>query len=109
MCELRQEKKKLSLSAADRRRYDSVATPEEAFLEETTGIEPVVWGSVRGDGPTHREDRPRCSSNNTDEPLERIPPEATPLSRRASPRIRSADTVTRSVTTDSPRRTVVSP
>lgn len=45
-------------------------------------MEPVVWWPVGGDGPTHREGRPRCPSNHIHELLVRPPPEATPASAR---------------------------
>jgi hypothetical protein len=40
-------------------------------------LEAVVWWPVRGDGPTHREGRPRCPRHHVDELLERPSPEAT--------------------------------
>jgi hypothetical protein len=43
------------LSAAKRRRRDSVATHQQAFTDQESPVEAVVRWSIRGDGPTHRE------------------------------------------------------
>jgi len=50
------------------------------LLGRWLAVESVVRWPIRGDGPTHREGRPRSSSNHIDELLVRPPPEATPAS-----------------------------
>ncbi len=49
-------------------------------LGQCLPVEPVVRWPVCGDGPTHREGRPRSPPNHIDELLVRPPPEATPAS-----------------------------
>jgi len=51
------------------------------LLGRWLAVESVVRWPIRGDGPTHREGRPRSSSNHIDELLVRPPPE-----RRRPPR-----------------------
>jgi len=79
------------------------------LLGRWLAVESVVRWPIRGDGPTHREGRPRSSSNHIDELLVRPPPEATPASagRRHIPR--SEGTARRSVRGDSPPRTAAVP
>jgi len=50
------------------------------LLGRWLAVESVVRWPIRGDGLTHREGRPRSSSNHIDELLVRPPPEATPAS-----------------------------
>jgi len=65
-------------SAADA--FNALATHSAGLLGRWLAVESVVRWPIRGDGPTHREGRPRSSSNHIDELLVRPPPEATPAS-----------------------------
>jgi len=88
---------------------DATASPPPAgLLGRWLAVESVVRWPIRGDGPTHREGRPRSSSNHIDELLVRPPPEATPASAGVAT-YRSEGTARRSVRGDSPPRTAAVP
>jgi len=78
------------------------------LLGRWLAVESVVRWPICGDGPTHREGRPRSSSNHIDELLVRPPPGATPASAGVAT-YRSEGTARRSVRGDSPPRTAAVP